>query len=142
MIAVAMIGILVSTAYSGLEHYIKRSKSQEAVMNLRQMAEGQIQYHARNNEFIEVGPTNMPPSPTKQEVNFFSDDPNWARINFSVADPVYYAYQGVYSGEDFHCEAYGDLDGNGMTSTFRIALSIAENGVIQRSPLFYFDELE
>lgn len=143
MIVVAILGILAASGGSLFTHYLSRSKTQEAVISLAKIAEAQISYHARADEFSTLGPTNIPPSSTKVQVDFFSDPSwNWQRVGFSISTPIYYGYQSYASGTEFVCEAQGDLDGDGDISLFSINVGVDTQGRAYRSALIHLDELE
>lgn len=108
MIVVAIIGIFASIAIPAYLRYIKRSKTAEALMNIRKIFDGEITYFetervdgAGNILFKHFEP--MPPSPagfcgcpdhpgkTKCGTSCFSGEP-WEWIDFSVDSPVYYQY--------------------------------------------------
>lgn len=63
-----------------------------------------------------------------------SDTVGWQCLNFSLTDPQYYAYDynahnGVTGvGATFHSIAYGDLDGDGVFSTFQIQGILQQQG--------------
>ncbi len=63
-----------------------------------------------------------------------SDTVGWKCLNFSLSDPQYYAYDynahnGVTGvGATFHSIAYGDLDGDGVFSTFQIQGILQQEG--------------
>jgi type IV pilus assembly protein PilA len=62
----------------------------------------------------------------------------FACLHFSVNDPQYYAYQYVGTAGSkgvFTAAAYGDLNGDGTTSTFAMAGALT-NGVVYVSPNF------
>lgn len=143
MIVIAIIGVLAASASSLYQHYIARSKSQEAVLNLSKIAESQISYHATHTAFIDTGPTNIPPSGTSQKIDFFSDPSwNWQRIAFSISAPIWYGYQTYASGAEHICEAQGDLDSDTDLSIFTIRLSVGSDSRPVRGGLTYLDELE
>lgn len=143
MIVVAIIGILAASANSFFQNYLLRSKTQEAILSLSKISEGQIVYYSRVDSFTSLGPTNIPPSPTKVRVNFRSNPAwNWNRIQFEISTPILYGYQAYQSGSEYICEAQGDLDGDGDVSIFNIAVGVDSTGQTYRTGLIYFDELE
>ena len=74
-------------------------------------------------------------------------DATWQGLNFSVDDPYLYAYtytsDGSGIGAEFTAAANGDLNCDGVPSTFeRIGTVDAENNVNGGAGLFTKDELE
>ena len=72
-------------------------------------------------------------------------------LGFTPRDPVYYQYEIVGVGGCGHTEgealysfrAYGDLDGDGITSLYELAAGAGPNGTLVRSGgIFTQDELE
>lgn len=141
MIVVLTIGILAATAISGFDNYWRRSKSAEVHGGLAKLVEGEITYYVKNGNFLEAGPTNIPPSQTKTVVSF-ATDPNWAILSFGFNDPIYFGYQAVSSSATtIDCEAFGDLDGDGDMSTFRRTVT-ASGATASAGALYILDELE
>jgi type IV pilus assembly protein PilA len=79
-------------------------------------------------------------------------------LNFSIADPVYYDYQisaavgsalcgsvvGALAGTPVYSfDAYGDLNGDGVRSTFEMSIGASENNTLYHAPgMFVLNELE
>jgi hypothetical protein len=57
-------------------------------------------------------------------------------LKFSVTDPQYYMYEYLSpNATSFSAAAYGDLNGDGTTSTFRLAGAVT-GGVVFVAPNF------
>lgn len=135
MIVVAIIGILASVAIPAFLRYIKRSKTSEAMMNIRKLYDGEVAYYdvdrvdSNGNvipkRFIKVnaatpyGACACPnhPSKTKCGTPQCFSHVTWEMLNFSVDGPVYYKYfadsfSQVGYDAFFVVMAYGDLDGD------------------------------
>lgn len=74
------------------------------------------------------------------------EHPTWQALNFSVSDPHYYSYQfdsaGAMDNGSFTASAFGDLDCDGIYSTF-VRTGVVENGRVRGGAgLFQMDELE
>ncbi len=134
MLVVAILGLLASAAIPAFSRYIKRAKTNEAVMNLREMFNGATTYFASEHAdgAGQVLPHQFPlstgPTPALATIGIdrvvtnWHDSGTWDALKFGIADPHYYAYQFDASGEDaeaaFIATSFGNLDGDATFSTF------------------------
>jgi prepilin-type N-terminal cleavage/methylation domain-containing protein len=140
MIVVTIIGILASLAIPAFSQAVRRTKSAEAVMNLRRVYDGAV------TSFLEIQVTrdgigqdsHFPAAVgATPGVDFCctegvsgrcpADDstftlPTWQRLQFSVSDPHYYWYtfasEGTGVAAHFTARASGNLDCDNIHSTF------------------------
>lgn len=61
------------------------------------------------------------------------DTPTWQALNFAIADPSYFQYQFISDGQSFTARALGDLDCDGVMSTFERAGMVNASGDIEGS---------
>jgi len=141
MLVVTIIGIMAATALPLFTNYAARSKTSEALLGLSKMAQGEMAYYGRTGNFIEAGPSNIPPSSARVQINF-NLDPGWQSLTFGFDGPVQFGYQAVSTATNsVDCEAIGDIDGDTVTSTFRrTVFSDGQNATL--GGLQIFDELE
>ncbi len=148
MITVAIIGILSSMAIPAFSKYVRRSRTTEALMNLRKLYDGSVTYFTRSQinragnaiprQFPGRGAAGNPrialtPAPPFCEggrskggkwipQESYWDVEGWNALMFAVADPHYYSYEyvsdGTMSQSSFTARANGDLNCNGNPSTF------------------------
>jgi type IV pilus assembly protein PilA len=163
MIVVAIIGVLSTLAIQGVRRYLANAKSAEAKNAIGSMAKSAVQAFdqerslstgvmsagataATSKQFCASAAATVPagiasvkgvkyqPNPTE-----WSGDSNtgWRCLKFSVDNPIAYMYEykaTVTTGAgDFTASAYGDLNGDGTTSSFRIA-GAATTGVARYAP--------
>ncbi|MCA9560045.1 MAG: hypothetical protein KC583_15965, partial [Myxococcales bacterium] len=159
----AMMGVMAAIAIPAFLKYIKKSKTSEASMNVRKMYDGAVAYYyeERTGPDGSIQPQAFPPSApltpaydrcAKGEDKFLpSFDhwklPGWQALNFSVDDPHYYRYEFISSGTGrdamFTARAIGDLDCDGVYSTFERVGSIDDEGNVQGGAGLYTNmELE
>jgi len=144
-------GMLAATAIPAFLRYIKRSKTSEATQNVGAIYRGTVAYYEQHGRLpASVGPTpkRLPTDGTKHvPVAGEWDHPTWRAISFAIGDPHYYQYElevaGKGKGAGFTARAMGDLDGDGIYSTFERAASIDASGNIRGAAGIYIDnELE
>lgn len=159
----AMMGVMAAIAIPAFVKYIKRSKTSEATMNIRKMFDASVSYY-NEERFARDGtplPRAFPPSTT---ITPFQDrcatgadkyapdpkawdQPGWLALNFALDDPHYYRYEYVSSGSGpgaaFTARAIGDLDCDGVYSTFeRVGVVDDENNIQGGAGLYSNKELE
>ena len=164
---VALAGVLAAVAIPAFMKYIRRSKTSEATMNLRKGFDSAVTYY--NEEQADrtgaILPRHFPKSvaltpgnPTKlmckngESTKFVPTvdtwrHETWVALNFAVDDPFYYAYEFVSEGTGadaiFTVRAVGDLDCDGVLSTFeRIGTADENNFISGGAGLFSKEELE
>jgi type IV pilus assembly protein PilA len=164
MIVVAIIGVLAAVAIPSFVKYMRRSKTSEAMMNLRKMYDGAVAYyvgeHADALGSIQSRqfPTSAPTTPTLTQLTAqngkkFQTQPadwkigGWAALDFMVTDPQYYGYTFVSNGQTFTSAqasmiAQGDLNANGVYSWFERDCFGATDGVRGGSGLYSYNEIE
>ncbi|MDP3212868.1 MAG: hypothetical protein Q8S73_02095 [Deltaproteobacteria bacterium] len=119
---------------------IRRRKAAEAVDNLQRIYDAEIRYFNRSSEesvaeFVSVNATpSYPPSATGYPASpsAWTRDPGWRALGFSIRGPHHYQYRveasnphsvgplNAYNMPEprFTVTAIGDLDGDGVLSTF------------------------
>jgi prepilin-type N-terminal cleavage/methylation domain-containing protein len=143
MIAVAIVGILSAVAVPSFIKYVKKSRSTEARMHLEKLYNGARTYFY---ETTEAGKTMVSlqtqfPDPEvatpavscctsgggaearcAPNLAIWEGSDTWKALKFDIPDPHYYQYEfkskGVSITSEFTAFAYGDLDCDGIKSTF------------------------
>ena len=152
MIVVAIIGILAAVAIPAFMKYMRKSKTTEAVQGVKKIYDGARSYYLEENtargtgtilgkQFPGTGTTAIAlvapttkccgntggkcaPTPSDW------DDTNgvWSALKFSMEDPFYFQYAydavGTDTASSFTARALGDLDCDGVFSTFEMAATI------------------
>jgi prepilin-type N-terminal cleavage/methylation domain-containing protein len=165
MVSVAIMGVLSSVAIPAFGRLINRSKTAETSGNLDAMFKNAAAYYT--SESAPQGQTSSvaghctvddavpsPAFPTKFKQRF-AGDPSFQALGFSVADYVYYSYGLASGGGVGQCShgpsdanlytffANGDLDGDGIYSTYELAAGSDPSNVMYHSRGFHvIDELE
>ncbi len=168
MIVVAIIGVLAAIAIPGFVQYVRRSKTSEAGANLKALYTGAAAYYeqerwgqgvvlgaaaATTHCVVDAAAATYTASEQKNSVDFAAASPSYVALNFTISDPVYYEYHIVTEGggcgsapnmlDVYTFRAIGDLDGDGMQSTFEVAVgSSAGNQLFRSAGIFGLDELE
>jgi prepilin-type N-terminal cleavage/methylation domain-containing protein len=167
MIVVAIIGILASVAIPAFIKYMKRAKTSEATMGLKNMHDGAIAYYGGTHATQGVDavlyekclpgsvgwtPTAVPHNGQKFAAEDYQDnasfgDPKWDALDFAMSDDFYYIYQfNNVSSPAGGCsittgpivlQAEGDIDGNGDTSLFQRWMEISSTGMLHATGGYY-----
>ncbi len=149
MIVVAIIGILAAVAIPSFMRYIRKARTTEARQMLKKIYDGARAYYLDQNhngkmsynllprQFPRTPLTGMAPSdPTAccekcaPDAMLWTDE-TWVVLQFSLDDPAYFSYSYIGVTEtsttgvasvplSFTARANGDLDCDGMWSTFEM----------------------
>ncbi len=140
MVVVAILGLLAAVAIPAYSRFLRRSKTSEALVNIRRIYDGAVTSYQgdgvqRDGEgSLPVFPTTVGPTPAADtccnansvgrcpgSADTFTDK-SWHKLNFSLSDPHYYWYSFVSEGEGFNAHftarAEGNLDCDASFSTF------------------------
>jgi type IV pilus assembly protein PilA len=166
MIVVAILGILAALAIPAFIGYVRRSKTAEATGNLNSLFKAAASYMAAERAsqglsatattgtYCTVGTDAVTPTPgpNKQQ---FSAGTNAQALGFSIADFVYFGYGVKASGDASKCgwaanqtdvytfSAQGDLDGDGIKSTFELASGTDKDATLYHAKGFFIvNEIE
>jgi type IV pilus assembly protein PilA len=158
MVVVSIIGILASAAMPAFMKYVRRSKTVEAMSNIRKLYDASLAYFVSDHATQTGGilarqfPTTQSPTPLVgsccasagrkcKPTSTMWRTTSWSALNFSVDDPFYYSYAYTSSGSDltskFTAEAYGDLNCDARYSTFERAGSVDARGNVTGSAGLY-----
>ena len=129
-----------------------RSETEEATVNLRKLFDSSVAYfeHEMVDNSGRILPKSFPPStgPTPagspcdypgrrypENSKLWSDNATWSALMFSVDEPHYYRYTYLSEGSGktarFTVRAYGDLNCNGVWSTFERLGSVDPQGNVR-----------
>jgi type IV pilus assembly protein PilA len=163
MLVVGIVGVLAALALYGVRKYMLNAKTAEvrnAVGQMAKDAKGAYEREAMNSTILPLGSSSrvvnnlcldaahpVPDSIGKVRGEKYQSVPSdWTAgtdvatgflcLRFSVSDPQYYMYDYKGTGGDtgtFAVYGYGDLDGNGLTSTFSMK-GLVQGGMVFLSP--------
>jgi prepilin-type N-terminal cleavage/methylation domain-containing protein len=162
MIVVAIVGILASIAIPAFMRNARRAKTSEATVMVEKLSNGARAYFAEDH--VAQGSTAALPAqyPVSQALTPATtccsypgfrckDDPSvwssagWQALKFSLDDPHYFRFEFVSSGTGtdarFTARAYGDLDCDGVLSTFEMVGSVQADGTSTGQAGFYTDKI-
>lgn len=158
MIVVAIIGLLAAVAIPAFIKYVRRSKTTEALLNIRKVYDSAIAYYMSEHanpggmilpkQFPGTAPVpnahysgpgggsccGQPGSKCIPATAQISAPQAWAALNFSLDEPFLFWYDYVSSGVDltskFEIQAHGDLDCDLIASDFIRTGSILADGSV------------
>ncbi len=167
MIVVAIIGILAAVAIPAFMKYIRRSKTAEALGNLRKIYDGVIVYTSTEHVFSTgvVAPRTWPLTQSgtpgiktmcgnpggKYPANSAAwSNTNWQSLTFQVDDPLYYDYgytsttatTNIAKGDTFVTYADGDLNCDGTFALFSRTGAVDANTNVYSTGVAISNELE
>jgi hypothetical protein len=143
---VFLTGILASIAIPSFVGYLRRARASEAEAFVSEIFSDAVSYHDVNGQLPASTPLTpalrccenpdgrCPPDPAMWA------DPSWQALGFSVSDPIYYQYQLVSDGATFTARALGDLDCDGVYSTFERAGALDSAGNVVGSRGLYREQ--
>ncbi|MDB4997057.1 MAG: hypothetical protein JWM74_4489 [Myxococcaceae bacterium] len=157
-IAFAIFGAILAVAVPAFIRELHGSRFVEPVSGLERMSAGAIAYaasHPGANAFPETAPLTPPVVPrARREVDPPNvwDTPSWKALDFRAAPegtPHAYAFGFTSTPatpaapSQFVAHAHGDLDGDGVTSTFEVRGHANAAGPAEQVPGMYVEaELE
>ncbi|MBL8605246.1 MAG: prepilin-type N-terminal cleavage/methylation domain-containing protein [Myxococcales bacterium] len=151
MIVVVILGILAAVAIPAFSRYIKRSKTAEAAGNVSKIYQGQTVYFTQSTvngsaTFVNApaGPlSSLPANGNKFTANpaYWTAEANWSAIGFSLDGPHYYQYVSPGNTGAFTVQAIGNIDGDGINSTFQRVGTVV-GGEVQGANMVVTAELE
>jgi len=156
MIVVAIIGVLAALAIYGVRKYLTNAKTAEARTALGRMAkdaQSAFEKETMSQNVIALGESELisrslcvtaalvPLAVADISAGKYQSSPaewngtGWSCLKFSMSDPQYFQYgyestsDGTASdeGDTFTAIAHGDLDGDGVTSTFSFFGALQED---------------
>lgn len=165
MTTVAIVGILASMAMPAFSKYARRARTSEAVMNLRKLYDGSIEYFVRQSvtrrgdmlqhrfpRSVRLTPGSRFCMDNSQGGKWVPNDaywaePTWQALSFGISDPHYYSYQYDSLGVDEHAmftaRAVGDLNCDQILSTFERVGTVDEAmNVSGGGGIYSFQEIE
>jgi hypothetical protein len=132
-----VVGLLTAIAVPAFLQYIRRAKESEAeakVSELSDSAEGYYHEFGRLPESTPLTPARRccehPGGRCPADPADWSH-PTWQALNFAISDLFFYQYQFVSDGTSFTARAVGDLDCDGIMSTFERVGTVRPGGAIQ-----------
>lgn len=148
LVVVAIIGLLAAVAIPSFHRYMLRAKTSEAREMLHRMYSQGRAYYLETFGGQAVGgiPHQFPRTQATTPAVTCCDaggqrcqptvtdwqSPTWLALHFSMDDPHYYRYEFVSGGTglsaSFTARALGDLDCDGVESTYEMYVSVDSEG--------------
>jgi type IV pilus assembly protein PilA len=136
-------GVLAVLAIYGVRKYIAASKTIEARNTLTMLAKDATAAYERDGKLCPSASSPIP-SAVPRAAKYQSSPSDWdadkalnagfACLRFQMDSPQYYQYDYKSTPAGFTVTAHGDLDGDGVASTFEIEGRVS-GGTVQVSPM-------
>lgn len=133
-----LFGIGAAVAIPAFQKYLRRSKTVEATMNTRRLADGAAAMLVEKKKPPRSTQWTPPSSCCGKPGDKCPPDPSlwksepWSSLGFSVDDPSQYQYRVTSSGKGAKAsvtvEARGDLDCDGQWSSFKRTVTLDKSG--------------
>ena len=163
MITVAILGILAAIAIPAYSGFVARSKTAEASTNLGVLFKTAAAYYyggergtqgtsASTSSHCTVATADpVPSTPSSSKVTFTpASTSSFRTLGFSIGDFVYYSYgilnpspgceKSVNSSNLYTFYANGDLDDDGVMSTFELVAGSSSDNVLYHAQAIYADK--
>jgi type II secretory pathway pseudopilin PulG len=140
MATVGVIGVMAAVAVPAFMKYNRRSKTIEATLNTRRLADAAYNYALSHKG--QRFPASTPWTPARACCGSPGDKcvpdakawsaPTWKALEFAIDEPHYYQYRVTREGSGnkskLTVEARGDLDCDGKPSSFKRSVSLDPQG--------------
>ncbi len=141
--SIPVTGIVAATAVPLSLRYLRRAKTAEATENVAYLYRAVVRTYDGSRQLPQSLPR-TPATPPCGDVQMWPADaaPGWRALGFTPTEPLRYSYEYVSDGHAFTVRALGDLDGDGLSSTFERAGTIQAGEVVGSPRLSVIREVE
>lgn len=148
-IGASLLGSLAAVAIPAFVRELHSSKFSEVTGALGRMSTATIHYAEQTHKLPDSAPLTPPVPPRGKHESFPPEiwsHPTWQALSFQASpsgSPFAYAYAFDAHPAGFVARAHGDLDGDGIFSTFEVRGAAAPNEPLRVEPGMYVEnELE
>lgn len=145
-IAVAVIGVALAAMGPACVRSIRLARTAEAADSLKQLSDATVAYVSSGGALASapLTPAVIPRGEPLADAAGTWSHPTWRALGFGFEEPHWYSYRvDVEPGAAaIHLSAHGDLDGDGITSTFVREVVRGPQGATAREGLVARSELE
>lgn len=148
-IGAALVGSIAAVAIPAFVRELHASRFSEPVEALGRMSTGAVHYAEQTHKLPDSAPL-TPPAPARGKRETFPPEiwghPTWRALSFQAAPdgvPFAFAYSFDAQPAGFVARANGDLDGDGVYSTFEVRATATASEPLKIEPGMYVEsELE
>jgi hypothetical protein len=148
-LGVAVIGSLLAVSVPAFVRNLHASHVIEAVDGLAKIQSGAVAYaHANGNALppsAPLTPASVPRGTRAADLPGVWDHPSWRAVDFRAAPenvPHAYAFAIDSSSSELVARSHGDLDGDGIVSTFEVRVRQESDGMRAVAGMYVEAELE
>jgi type II secretory pathway pseudopilin PulG len=148
MVVVGAVGVLSAVAIPAFMKYMRKSKTTEATAGMKHVYDGARAYYLEHGKMPKPIATTPPlgaccGQPEGECAAGSIDWKAWKDLGFSVDGASRYSYELDANATGFTARAIGDLDCDGVYSTFELAAAVSPDGVVKGAAGIYKEnELE
>jgi len=142
------IGVAAAVAIPAFMKYIRKSKTTEAPMNVRRLADASVAYYEEHHTFPPStdwtpagGCCRFPGGKCPPQPGHWTGK-TWPALAFTVEDPFYYQYRYTSERGHFVAEARGDLNCDGVFSNYKREGTVDTQGNVHVSGLAVVNDIE
>ena len=128
MVLVSVVGSVLAVFVPAFVRDLHASRLAEPLEGLSQIARSATQIAAEHGAYPQsaaLTPAQVPQGQSVQDPDGTWDDPTWRALGFRVERAHNYSFafdsEKTSTGARFTARAHGDLDGDGIYSTFRVS---------------------
>jgi type II secretory pathway pseudopilin PulG len=148
-VAFAIVGVTLAAVVPSCLRSVRLARTAEAAENLeRVMVSAAAQRNAAPQTALAstpLTPATVPRGQTVSDAPGTWDHPTWKAIGFSIDEPHWYAYRldvDPDAATPLRAVAYGDLDGDGLLSTFERSAKREGGQIVPRPEMIVTADLE
>lgn len=132
-----ILGVFAVLGVYGVRKYILNAKSAEARNGVAMIAKRAAEQYEETHRVCPSASRAVPPVAAQiasrkymSTTSEWEGDEGWACLRFAMTTPQYYQYRYEATETGFRASAHGDLDGDGILSTFALTGQVVDGKLV------------